>query len=149
MLVPERQEGVTLLGLRQQPTWDGSSHTCRSPQSESSPPGPAWESRPWDVPVSNPARVSGEPLDAVSRRKTWAADVGAALGQLDPFQRRLIVLSYFHAKTQADISVELALPIATVRAVIADGLRRCAAILMEEHAMHDQALRVRSDGEHA
>jgi len=61
-----------------------------------------------------------------------ADEVRRALDVLPPEQRDTIELSYFAQMTQAEIAEALGVPLGTVKARAARGLRRLAAILMPE-----------------
>jgi RNA polymerase sigma-70 factor (ECF subfamily) len=51
------------------------------------------------------------------------------LGQLSPEQRTVLELAYFRGHTQAEIAARLDVPLGTVKARTARGLRRLAALL--------------------
>jgi len=61
-----------------------------------------------------------------------ADEVRRALDALPPEQRDTIELSYFAQMTQVEIAEALGVPLGTVKARAARGLRRLAAILMPE-----------------
>jgi RNA polymerase sigma-70 factor (ECF subfamily) len=58
-----------------------------------------------------------------------ALTVRGMLGQLSPEQRTVLELAYFRGHTQAEIAARLDVPLGTVKARTARGLRRLAALL--------------------
>ncbi len=72
---------------------------------------------------------SGEDGDEFVERLAWAAQVRSALTQLSVDQQEVIELSYFGDLTQQQIASKLALPIGTVKARMARGMRRLAALI--------------------
>ena len=73
--------------------------------------------------------LSGEDGDEFVERLAWAAEVRSALTQLSVDQQEVIELSYFGDLTQQQIASKLALPIGTVKARMARGMRRLAALI--------------------
>lgn len=76
--------------------------------------------------------LAGEDGDAFVERFVLAARVKRALGDLPAEQRESLVLAYFAGKTQQEISEALRIPIGTIKARMARGMRRLAVTLVEE-----------------
>jgi RNA polymerase sigma-70 factor (ECF subfamily) len=74
----------------------------------------------------------GDDGDRFVERFVLAAQLKRALSQLPEEQRESIVLAYFGGKTQQEIADELSVPTGTVKARTARGLRRLAAIMIED-----------------
>ena len=72
---------------------------------------------------------SGEDGDQFVERLAWAAEVRAAMTQLSVDQQEAIELSYFGDLTQQEIATKLGIPIGTVKARMARGMRRLTAIV--------------------
>lgn len=62
----------------------------------------------------------------------FPSDLEAILDRLGPRQRRMLVLSYFHGHTQAQISAELGVPDTTVRSTIANAMQQFAGLLLSD-----------------
>jgi RNA polymerase sigma factor (sigma-70 family) len=73
--------------------------------------------------------LSGEDGDEFVERLAWAAEVCAAMTQLSVDQQEAIELFYFGDLTQKEIATKLDIPIGTVKARMARGMRRLAAIV--------------------
>jgi RNA polymerase sigma-70 factor (ECF subfamily) len=73
--------------------------------------------------------LSGEDGDEFVERLAWAAEVRTALTQLSADQQEAIELSYFGDLTQQQIAAKLDVPIGTVKARMARGMRRLAALV--------------------
>jgi len=73
--------------------------------------------------------LSGEDGDQFVERLAWAAEVRAALTQLSTDQQEVIELSYFGDFTQQEIAAKLDIPIGTVKARMARGMRRLATLV--------------------
>ena len=73
--------------------------------------------------------LSGEDGDQFVERLAWAAELRAALTQLSDDQQDVIELSYFGDLTQQQIAAKLGIPIGTVKARMARGMRRLAALV--------------------
>jgi RNA polymerase sigma-70 factor (ECF subfamily) len=71
----------------------------------------------------------GEDGDKVVDRMAWAAEVRVALGRLPAEQQEAIELSYFGDLTQQEIAKQLGVPIGTVKARMARGMRRLTGIV--------------------
>jgi RNA polymerase sigma-70 factor (ECF subfamily) len=71
----------------------------------------------------------GEDGDRFVDRMVWAAEVRAALGRLSDDQREAIELSYVDGLTQPEIAARLDLPIGTVKARMARGMRRLGTMI--------------------
>ena len=74
----------------------------------------------------------GDDGDAFVEQFVVAAQVKRALGQLPEEQRESIVLAYFGGKTQQEIAEALCVPMGTIKARMARGLRRLAVMMNEE-----------------
>jgi RNA polymerase sigma-70 factor (ECF subfamily) len=73
--------------------------------------------------------LSGDDGDDFVERLAWAAEVRSALTQLSVDQQEVIELSYFGDLTQQQIAGKLDIPIGTVKARVARGMRRLAALV--------------------
>ncbi len=73
--------------------------------------------------------LSGEDGDQFVERLAWAAELRSALTQLSVDQQEVIELSYFEDLTQQQIAGKLDVPIGTVKARMARGMRRLAALV--------------------
>jgi RNA polymerase sigma-70 factor (ECF subfamily) len=58
--------------------------------------------------------------------------VKRALGDLPEEQRESLVLAYFEGKTQQEISDVLSVPMGTIKARMARGLRRLSVTMFED-----------------
>ncbi len=74
----------------------------------------------------------GEDGDAFVEQFVLAAQVKRALDNLPEEQRESLVLAYFEGKTQQEISDSLSVPMGTIKARMARGLRRLAVTMFEE-----------------
>lgn len=74
-------------------------------------------------------QLVGDDGDRVVDQLAWAGVVRSALLGLSPEQREAIELAYFHHLTQPEIAKRLGVPLGTVKARTARGLRRLAASL--------------------
>jgi len=74
----------------------------------------------------------GDDGDRYVERFVLAAQLKRALSQLPQEQRESIVLAYFDGKTQREIADELRVPMGTIKARTARGLRRLATIMIED-----------------
>ena len=73
--------------------------------------------------------LSGEDGDQFVERLAWAAEVRAAMTRLSVDQQEAIEVSYFGDLTQQEIATKLGIPIGTVKARMARGMRRLTAIV--------------------
>ncbi len=73
--------------------------------------------------------LSGEDGDRIVDRMAWATEVQAALTQLSVDQQEVIEMSYFRDLTQQQIAATLGIPIGTVKARMARGMRKLAGLL--------------------
>ena len=85
--------------------------------------------RPTVIPVEVLREVMGDDGRETAERFAWAADVRAALTQLPQEQRETIEMAYFGDRTQREISLELAVPLGTVKARMARGTRALGTLL--------------------
>lgn len=76
-------------------------------------------------------------IDHVAERLAYAATVRRALARLGPDQRQVLELAYFRHRTQSEIAAELGLPLGTVKARLARGLRRLAAMIVGDDLAPD------------
>ncbi|MGO8877638.1 MAG: RNA polymerase sigma factor [Acidimicrobiales bacterium] len=74
----------------------------------------------------------GEDGDAFVEQFVLAAQVKRALGDLPEEQRESLVLAYFEGKTQQEISDTLSIPMGTIKARMARGLRRLSVTMFED-----------------
>jgi RNA polymerase sigma factor (sigma-70 family) len=73
--------------------------------------------------------LAGDDGDRMVERMAWAAEVRTALTQLSSDQQEVIEMSYFGERTQQQIADTLGVPIGTVKARMARGMRKLAALL--------------------
>ena len=76
--------------------------------------------------------LMGEDGDAFVEQFVLAAQVKRALSQLPEEQRQSIVLAYFEGRTQQEIADVLCVPMGTIKARMARGLRRLAVTMIED-----------------
>ena len=74
----------------------------------------------------------GEDGDAFVEQFVLAAQVKRALGMLPEEQRESLVLAYFEGKTQQEISDTLRVPMGTIKARMARGLRRLSSTMSKD-----------------
>jgi RNA polymerase sigma factor (sigma-70 family) len=68
----------------------------------------------------------------IAERVVWGMEIRAGLATLSAEQRIVIELAYFGDCTQAEIATRLGIPLGTVKARMARGMRRLAAALRTE-----------------
>jgi RNA polymerase sigma factor (sigma-70 family) len=90
--------------------------------------------RPAVLPIETLRELVGEDGRVVAERHAWAAEVREALAQLPDTQREALELSYFQGRTQVEIAQQLAVPLGTVKARMARGMRRLAELVVREGA---------------
>ena len=78
------------------------------------------------VDVSDFRELAGEDGDDLIDRLTWASEVRSGLDSLGADQREALELAYFGDLTQQEIADRLGVPIGTVKARMARGMRRLA-----------------------
>jgi RNA polymerase sigma-70 factor (ECF subfamily) len=88
--------------------------------------------RPQLVNIDELQWLVGDDGDAFVEQFVLAAQLKRALGQLSDEQRESIVLAYFDGKTQQEIADLLSVPMGTVKARMSRGLRRLAAMMIED-----------------
>ena len=88
--------------------------------------------RPAVVPIDTIRELVGEDGRVVAERHAWAAEVRAALRQLPDNQREALERSYFEGQTQVEIAAALGVPLGTVKARMARGMRRLAELVTRE-----------------
>ena len=99
-------------------------------------------SRHWEVlPIEDTAALAGPDGRDMANQVERAADLRAALARLPGSQREAIELAYYADLTQREIAARLDVPLGTIKARIARGLRRLAAspatLLPSGRAPHD------------
>ncbi len=88
--------------------------------------------RPSVLPIETLRDLVGDDGRVVAERHAWAAEVRQALAQLSPTQREALELSYFQGRTQVEIAALLGVPLGTVKARMARGMRRLAELVVRE-----------------
>lgn len=78
------------------------------------------------IPVESIRELVGEDGDRFVDRIAWAAEIRVALAGLPDEQQEAIELSYFEDLTQQEIAGRLGIPLGTVKARMARGMRRLA-----------------------
>ena len=86
-------------------------------------------------PLENAAAVAGPDGRDGSSRVEQAQDMASALAQLPGPQREAIEMAYFTDLTQREIAERLGIPLGTVKARTARGLRRLSAIIVSPAAI--------------
>ncbi len=81
------------------------------------------------VSVNAIRELSGGDGDHFVERIAWAAEVRAAMTQLSADQQEAIELSYFGDLTQQEIAAKLSIPVGTVKARMARGMRRLSQLI--------------------
>ncbi len=81
------------------------------------------------VSVESVRELIGDDGDQLVDQMAWAAEVRVALNRLPAEQQRAIELSYFEHLTQQEIASQLGVPIGTVKARMARGMRRLTSIV--------------------
>jgi RNA polymerase sigma factor (sigma-70 family) len=76
----------------------------------------------------------GEDGDLLAERYAVACVVRRALGTLSESQRRSLVLAYFEGRTQREIADHLGIPMGTVKARMARGMRRLAETMTRDRS---------------
>jgi RNA polymerase sigma factor (sigma-70 family) len=87
---------------------------------------------PAAVPLHEAGPLPGERQGDMAADRAEALTVRAALDQLPAPQRTVLELAYFYGYPQSEISARLGVPLGTVKARAARGLRRLAALLKEQ-----------------
>lgn len=73
--------------------------------------------------------LAGDDGRELVERLVWAAEVREALRELPDAQREALEMSYFDHRTQPEIAQQLGVPIGTVKARMARGMQRLAALI--------------------
>lgn len=73
----------------------------------------------------------GEDGEEFADRLAWSAEIQAAMARLSPDQREAIVLSYFGGLSQVEIAEHLGVPLGTVKARMARGMRALSSSILE------------------
>jgi RNA polymerase sigma factor (sigma-70 family) len=81
------------------------------------------------IPMESVRDLVGEDGNHFVDRVSWAAEVRSALERLPVEQQEAIHLSYFSDLSQPEIAAHLGIPIGTVKARMARGMRRLATIV--------------------
>jgi RNA polymerase sigma-70 factor (ECF subfamily) len=82
------------------------------------------------VTVEAVRELMGEDGDQIVDQMAWAAEIRVALDQLPAEQQQAIELSYFANLTQREIAHHLGVPIGTVKARMARGMRRLSSMVL-------------------
>lgn len=82
-----------------------------------------------EVVARGPGSTSGTPADDVADRVVWTRLLTEGLRTVAVEQREVLTLAYFHDMTQPEIAEWLAVPLGTVKARSARGLRAVARSL--------------------
>jgi RNA polymerase sigma factor (sigma-70 family) len=82
-----------------------------------------------DMPNAPAAGIDGHDF---AERVVWGMEIRAGLATLPAEQRIVIELAYFGDCTQVEIAARLGIPLGTVKARMARGMRRLAATLRTE-----------------
>lgn len=85
--------------------------------------------RPGLFSLQSVAEIAGEDGRDWADRLGWAADLYAALDQLNPRERQAIEMAYFQGYTQSEISTAIDVPLGTVKSRSSRALKHLAAIL--------------------
>jgi RNA polymerase sigma factor (sigma-70 family) len=88
--------------------------------------------RPAVVPIETLRDLVGEDGRQIAERHAWAAEVREALDRLPDIQREALELAYFQGQTQVEIAATLGIPLGTVKARMARGMRRMAELVVRE-----------------
>lgn len=88
--------------------------------------------RPSVVPIDAIRDLVGDDGRDVAERHAWAAEVHEALAQLPEIQREALQMSYFGGQTQVEIAAALGLPLGTVKARMARGMKRLGELVTRE-----------------
>jgi RNA polymerase sigma-70 factor (ECF subfamily) len=88
--------------------------------------------RPAVVPMETLRDLMGEDGRETADRHAWAAEVREALDRLPDAQREALEMSYFQGCTQVEIAARLGVPLGTVKARMARGMRRLAELVVRE-----------------
>jgi RNA polymerase sigma-70 factor (ECF subfamily) len=90
--------------------------------------------RPVDLVESLPEPAARAAADDLAERFVRSQEVRDALSRLSPDQRRVLMLAYFDDLTQTQIAAWLDVPLGTVKARSARGLRALRTLLPEPRA---------------
>jgi RNA polymerase sigma factor (sigma-70 family) len=82
------------------------------------------------VPVETVRELVGPEGEDFAERVAWSAELQAGLANLPDEQREAIELSYFASLTQVEIARQLSVPVGTVKARMARGMRRLTELLV-------------------
>lgn len=81
------------------------------------------------IPLDAIRELTGEDGREVADRLAFAAEIRSAVAALPEGPREALRLAYFHSRTQAEIAIELGVPVNTVKSWTARGLRKLATLL--------------------
>ena len=84
------------------------------------------------IAVDTVRELVGPEGEDFAERVAWSAELRAALSRLTAEQREAIELSYFSGLTQLEIAARLGVPIGTVKARMARGMRKLTDVLVRE-----------------
>lgn len=82
------------------------------------------------VPVDAIRGLVGDDGDVFAERVAWSAEVQTALARLSSEQRESITLSYFGGLSQSEIAQHLGVPLGTVKARMARGMRALSGAIL-------------------
>ena len=87
--------------------------------------------RRHDVVFADSVReLVGEDGEAFAEKLAWSAEIQVALARLSSEQREAISLSYFGGLSQREISTHLGIPLGTVKARMARGMRQLSVAII-------------------
>jgi RNA polymerase sigma-70 factor (ECF subfamily) len=82
------------------------------------------------VPVEAVRELVGPEGEDFAERVAWSAELQSVLAKLPDEQKEAIELSYFAGLTQVEIAAQLDVPIGTVKARMARGMRRLTELVV-------------------
>jgi RNA polymerase sigma factor (sigma-70 family) len=82
------------------------------------------------VAVDSVRELVGEDGAVFVDKLAWSAEIQVALARLSPQQREAISLSYFSGLSQSEISKHLGIPLGTVKARMARGMRQLSVAII-------------------
>ncbi len=81
------------------------------------------------IEVDDLRNLMGDDGRELVERLVWAAEVRGALAELPEAQREALEMSYFDHRTQPEIARQLGVPIGTVKARMARGMKRLSSLI--------------------
>jgi len=82
------------------------------------------------VSVDTVRELVGDDGAAFAERLAWSAELQTALARLVPEQREALTLSYFGGLSQSEIAAHLEVPLGTVKARMARGMRVLSSVIL-------------------